>query len=328
MAGKLEGKVAIITGSASGIGAATASAFAREGARVVVADVNIEAAQRHAATINAGIGKAIAVHVDLGEEASIAAMIEATVAAFGGLDVLHNNAADTRTSSTRDLSLEKTDIEVWDQLWRVNLRGAMIATKYAIPRLRARGGGCILNTASGSAFVGMLSNTSYGILKAGIVAMTRYVATQHGKENIRCNAISPGLIVTPATADTYADSEAGKIMLRHQLTPALRQARGHRRNGGVPRVGCGRLHHRAMHLDRRWIRLAHADLRGRARGRLEAQRVNTMTRSNPSDVAPDTDTRSLGRRRDRARRSGAVVPAAAGAQPARRQPHRHVADDA
>ena len=219
MAGKLEGKVAIITGSASGIGAATASAFAREGARVVVADVNIDAAQRHAATINAGIGKAIAVHVDLGEEASIAAMIEATVAAFGGLDVLHNNAADTRTSSTRDLSLEKTDIEVWDQLWRVNLRGAMIATKYAIPRLRARGGGCILNTASGSAFVGMLSNTSYGILKAGIVAMTRYVATQHGKENIRCNAISPGLIVTPSTADTYANSEAGKIMLRHQLTP-------------------------------------------------------------------------------------------------------------
>ena len=127
--------------------------------------------------------------------------------------------------------------------------------------------------------------------------MTRYVATQHGKENIRCNAISPGLIVTPSTADTYANSEAGKIMLRHQLTPALRQARGHRRNGGVPRVGCGRLHHRAVHLDRRWIRLAHADLRGRARGRLEAQRVNTMTRSNSSDVAPDTDTRSLDTRR-------------------------------
>jgi NAD(P)-dependent dehydrogenase (short-subunit alcohol dehydrogenase family) len=219
MTGRLTGKVAIITGSASGIGAATATAFAREGARVVVADVNLEAAQRHAATINAGVGEAFAVHVDLGEEKSIAAMIETTVGKFGGLDVLHNNAADTRLSSTRDLSLEKTDVEVWDALWRVNLRGAMIATKYAIPRLRARGGGSILNTASGSAFQGMLSNTSYGILKAGIVTMTQYVATQHGKENIRCNAISPGLIVTPSTADTYANSTVGEMMLRHQLVP-------------------------------------------------------------------------------------------------------------
>lgn len=219
MTGRLGGKIAIITGSASGIGAATASAFAREGARVAVADVNLEAAERHAASLRAAGGKAIAVHVDLGEEASIVRMIDATVAAFGGLDVLHNNAADTRLSSTRDLALEQTDTEVWDGLWRVNLRGTMIATKHAIPRLRARGGGCILNTASGAAFLGMLSNTCYGILKAGVVTMTQYVATQHGKENIRCNAIAPGLIVTPATHDTYASSRAGEFMLKHQLTP-------------------------------------------------------------------------------------------------------------
>jgi len=219
MTARLDGKIAIITGSASGIGAATASAFAREGARVVVADVNLEAAERHAATINDGVGEAIALAVDLGEEASIASMIETTVAKFGGLDVLHNNAADTRLSSTRDLGLEMTDTDVWDGLWRVNLRGAMLATKYAIPRLRARGGGSIINTASGAAFLGMLSNTCYGILKAGIVTMTQYVATQHGKENIRCNAIAPGLIVTPSTRDTYATSRAGEIMLKHQLTP-------------------------------------------------------------------------------------------------------------
>ena len=103
------------------------------------------------------------------------------------------------------------------RLWRVNLRGTMLATKYAIPRMRARGGGSIINTASGSAFTGMLGNTCYGILKAGVVTMTQYVATQHGHENIRCNAISPGLIVTAATRDTYAASAAGDLMLRHQL---------------------------------------------------------------------------------------------------------------
>jgi len=219
MSGRLAGKVAIITGSASGIGAATATAFAREGARVVVADVDADAGERHAASIRAVGGEAIAVAVDLGNAASIERLFATADARFGGLDVLHNNAADTRLSSTRDLSLEKTDVEVWDGLWRVNLRGAMIATKHAIPRLRARGGGSILNTASGSAFLGMLSNTCYGILKAGIVTMTQYVATQHGKENIRCNAIAPGLIVTPATRDTYAASKAGELMLRHQLTP-------------------------------------------------------------------------------------------------------------
>jgi NAD(P)-dependent dehydrogenase (short-subunit alcohol dehydrogenase family) len=217
--GRLQGKVAIITGSASGIGAATASTFAREGAGVVVADVNLDGAERQAEVIRSSGGQAVAAQVDLGEESSIVAMIERAVAHFGGVDVLHNNAADTRLSSTRDLALEHTDVDVWDGLWRVNLRGAMLATKHAIPRLRARGGGSILNTASGSAFAGMLANTSYGILKAGIVTMTQYVATQHGKDNIRCNAISPGLIVTPSTADTYANSSVGEMMLRHQLVP-------------------------------------------------------------------------------------------------------------
>ena len=217
MSGRLTGKVAIITGAASGIGAGTAAAFAREGAKVVVADVNAEGAAEHAAALMAAGGQATGVQVDLGDEASIVRMFEQTVAKFGGLDVLHNNAADTRLSSTRDLSLEQTDVDVWDGLWKVNLRGTMLATKHAIPLLRARGGGSIINTASGSAFTGMLGNTCYGILKAGVVTMTQYVATQHGHENIRCNAISPGLIVTAATRDNYAASGAGELMLRHQL---------------------------------------------------------------------------------------------------------------
>ena len=217
MSGKLAGKVAVITGAASGIGAGTAAAFAREGAQVVVADVNVEGAAKHAAALVAAGGDAIGVQVDLGDKVSIVRMFEQTVATFGGLDVLHNNAADTRLSSTSDHSLEQTDVEVWDGLWKVNLRGTMLATKHAIPLMRARGGGSIINTASGSAFSGMLGNTCYGILKAGVVTLTQYVATQHGHENIRCNAISPGLIVTAATRDTYAASAAGELMLRHQL---------------------------------------------------------------------------------------------------------------
>jgi len=217
MTGKLAGKVAIVTGAASGIGAATVGSFAREGASVVVADVNLAGAEKRVSELIASGGTALAVQVDLGDEGSIRSLFETTVAKFGGLDVLHNNAADTRLSSTSDLSLEKTDVAVWDGLWRVNLRGTMLATQCAIPLLRARGGGSIINTASGSAFTGMLGNTCYGILKAGVVTMTQYVATQHGHENIRCNAISPGLIVTAATRDTYAASAAGELMLRHQL---------------------------------------------------------------------------------------------------------------
>jgi NAD(P)-dependent dehydrogenase (short-subunit alcohol dehydrogenase family) len=97
----------------------------------------------------------------------------------------------------------------------------MLACKYAIPRMRARGGGSIINMSSGSGLTGALSPTAYGVSKAGIITLTEYVATQHGKEGIRCNAIAPGLIVTPATASSYASGPFGEMMLRHHLTPRL-----------------------------------------------------------------------------------------------------------
>ena len=221
MSGRLAGKVAIVTGAASGIGAATAAAMAREGAAVVVADINYEPAEQHAAVIAATGARARAVRVDLGDEASIRAMIDTTVEWFGGLDILHNNAADTRLSGTRDAPVERVEVDIWDALMRVNLRGTMLATQHAIPRLRARGGGVILNTASTAGLIGMLSHTTYGVTKAGIIALTRYTATQHGKENIRCNAICPGLIVTPATEKSYASSGMAAMMLRHHLSPRL-----------------------------------------------------------------------------------------------------------
>jgi NAD(P)-dependent dehydrogenase (short-subunit alcohol dehydrogenase family) len=218
---RLEGKLALVTGGGGGIGAACALALAREGAAVAVADIQLGAAQRTAARIAEGGGRAIALHVDLGDEASVTAMVDAAAQELGGLDVLHNNAADTRLSGTRDMAVEQVDTDVWDDILRINLRGTMVASRAAIPHLRRRGGGVILNTSSNAALAGALSHSAYSASKAAINSLTQSIATQHGKEGIRCNAISPGLIVTDATRDSYAASGVADIMLRHQLSPRL-----------------------------------------------------------------------------------------------------------
>ena len=218
--GRVQGRLALVTGAAGGIGAACARALAREGAAVALADVDLAAAQREADAIVAEGGRATAIAVDLADEASVIAMVDAAVERLGGLDILHNNAADTRLSGTRDMPVERVDTEVWDAILRVNLRGTMIASRAAIPHLR-RHGGAIINTSSGAALAGGLSHSAYSASKAALHSLTQSIATQHGKEGIRCNAIAPGLIVTPATRDTYAGSELGAVMLRQHLTPRL-----------------------------------------------------------------------------------------------------------
>jgi len=219
-AGRVEGKRALVTGAGGGIGAASALALAREGATVALADIDLAAAQRQAALIEAEGGRAIALQVDLGDEASVIAMVEAAALQLGGLDILHNNAADTLLSRTRDKPVESVETEVWDTILRINLRGTMIACRAAIPHLRQRGG-AIVNTSSGAALSGALSHSAYSASKAAINSLTLSIATQHGKQGIRCNAICPGLIVTAATRDSYASSGVGDIMLRHNLTPRL-----------------------------------------------------------------------------------------------------------
>jgi NAD(P)-dependent dehydrogenase (short-subunit alcohol dehydrogenase family) len=218
--GRVEGKAALVTGAGGGIGAACALMLAREGAAVAVADIDLTAAQRTVARIEEEGGRAIALRVDMGDEASVIAMVDAAAQALGGLDILHNNAADTRLSGTRDMPVEKVDTGVWDDILRINLRGTMIASRAAIPHLRKRGG-AIINTSSNAALAGALSHSAYSASKAAINSLTQSIATQHGKEGIRCNAVSPGLIVTPATQDSYAASGVGDIMLRHQLSPRL-----------------------------------------------------------------------------------------------------------
>ena len=216
--GRLDGKIAIVTGAASGIGKVTARRMAAEGARTVVADIDADGAEAVAATIAAGGGQAAAVQADLGDPGSVRAMIDAAVTSYGGLDILHNNAAATRLAATRDVPVSAADPDVWDETMRVNLRGAMLAIQAAAPHLIARGGGSIINTSSGSGLLGDLRNPAYGASKAALINLTRYVATEYGRHGVRCNAISPGFIVIEEKPGREAVSA---VMLRHTLTPRL-----------------------------------------------------------------------------------------------------------
>ncbi|MEU7550873.1 glucose 1-dehydrogenase [Streptomyces sp. NPDC044571] len=214
--GRLEGKVVIVTGAASGIGAVTAARLAEEGARAAVADVDEAGAHRVAEAIRAAGGEAVGVGVDLADTGSVRAMVERAVQEFGGLDVLHNNAAATVLAASRDLPVADADPDVWDETMRVNVRGTMVAIQAALPHLVARGGGSVINTSSAAGLSGDLGHPAYAASKAAIVNLTRYVATQAGKSGVRCNAIAPGLIITSPEREAAYGS-----MLRHHLTPRL-----------------------------------------------------------------------------------------------------------
>jgi NAD(P)-dependent dehydrogenase (short-subunit alcohol dehydrogenase family) len=197
--GTLEGKIAVVTGAASGIGRASAEKMAREGARVVVADRNQKGAEAVAAAIGEAGGLAIAVRADVKIEAEVKAMIEAAVDTWGALDVLHNNAGTTDVADVgADNDITEISVELWDHIMAVNLRGPFLGCKYAIPHMIARGGGSIVQTSSMSAFAGDLHYAAYGASKGGLNSFTRYVATMHGKQGIRANAVCPGVVVTPA----------------------------------------------------------------------------------------------------------------------------------
>ena len=190
--GRVEGKVAIITGGASGIGRVTAETLAREGARIVIVDLDLEAARTVAEGIAASGGDAIALRADVSVEGDVRTAIEAAMDRYGAIHVLHNNAAITSPEhQRRDASLLELDVETWDRTMAVDLRGAMLGCKHAVPRMIASGGGSIINTTSNSALAGDLSLNAYSAAKAGLNSLTLSVATAFGKDGIRCNAVSP-----------------------------------------------------------------------------------------------------------------------------------------
>jgi NAD(P)-dependent dehydrogenase (short-subunit alcohol dehydrogenase family) len=200
--GRLDGKVAIVTGAGSGIGEATARLMAREGASVVVADINRLAAERVANEL----ARAVAAEIDVSDEASVVRMMDTAVDAFGGLDVLHNNASDASTNAL-DMDIVDLDMAVFDRLIAVNLKGQFLGCKHAIPHMLARGSGSIVCTASIEGIVGRGVRAAYGAAKAGVVLLTKSVAAQYGSLGIRCNAVAPGLVLTPALRNHYTTPE-------------------------------------------------------------------------------------------------------------------------
>jgi NAD(P)-dependent dehydrogenase (short-subunit alcohol dehydrogenase family) len=200
--GRLEGKVCVITGAGGGMGREAAVLFSDEGAKVCAADINLAAAEETAASAR----DAFAHQVDVADEASVKAMMDATVARYGGIDVLYNNAG---ISPDDDASILDTSVEAWDRVQAVNTRGVFLCCKHGIPHLQARGGGSVINVASFVALVGAAtSQISYSASKGAVLSMSRELAVQFARENIRVNALCPGPVETPLLLNIFGDDPA------------------------------------------------------------------------------------------------------------------------
>ena len=198
-AGRLQGKVAIITGAASGMGAESARVFAREGASVLIADINEKLGEAVAKEIESQNGKASFLRTDVTEERDIVAMIETAVNRYGRLDILFNNAGGGAAASgtTGETTLERMTAADWDRCYALNLRAVFLGIKHALPHLRKAGGGSIISTGSDAGLRGIRGTDAYNALKAAVHMLTVGFAQSVGASNIRINAIAPGWIGTP-----------------------------------------------------------------------------------------------------------------------------------
>ena len=200
--GTFDGKTAIITGGALGIGRATALEFAREGASVAIADINRDAGEAVVSEVTGDGGRCLLVEADVGRNAECKRVVAETVSAFGGVDVLFNNVGIQSPGSY--LNVEDTPEETWDRILDVNLKSAFLMSKYAIPEIRKRGGGAIINTASVQGLQSMKLVPAYAASKGGMLSLTRQMALDYASENIRVLAVCPGSIDTELVRNVAA----------------------------------------------------------------------------------------------------------------------------
>ncbi|MEU6117366.1 SDR family NAD(P)-dependent oxidoreductase [Streptomyces sp. NPDC047117] len=200
---RLKGKVAVITGAGSGIGRSAAELMSRQGARVVVADHDTRGAEETAALVEAAGGRALPVTVDVTDEGSVADMAAATIDEFGALHVLCNHVGGT--DPRKDLDLLRMDMNEFDRAVALNMRSTLLGARHAVPHMIRAGGGSLINTASVAALVGDVLQTSYGAVKAAVVSITKSIAVQYGPQRVRCNAIAPGAVMTPALENNLPD---------------------------------------------------------------------------------------------------------------------------
>jgi NAD(P)-dependent dehydrogenase (short-subunit alcohol dehydrogenase family) len=224
---RLKEKVAVVTGAGVGIGRAVALRFAREGARVVVAEIDSQNGQATAEAIQRSEGTAIFARTDVSDENDVKAMVASAVNRFGRIDVLFNNAAILLHS--QEARAHELTVEVWDRTMAVNLRGYWLCSKYVIPHMLQQKRGSIIHVASPTGMLGFARLTAYSTSKGGVFALTRAMAVDYAPDNIRVNAIVPGTIDTPMNASTLADEQMRQHLIA--MAPAGRL--------GTPEDLCG-----------------------------------------------------------------------------------------
>jgi NAD(P)-dependent dehydrogenase (short-subunit alcohol dehydrogenase family) len=216
----LEGKLAVVTGAATGIGQVTALMFAREGAQVIVADTNEDDARKTVAHIEGENGKARFIRTDVSSAEDMQALMEAAAEQMGGIDVIVNNAGAQRSGAITDF-----DESEWDLLMRVNPKSCFLGAKYGVPYLRERGGGAIVNVSSLAGLKGGPGMTAYSASKGAIIAFTRALAMELAPDNIRVNCVCPGWIDTPFNrpAIEFMGGREAQEEVVQQMVPLQRQ---------------------------------------------------------------------------------------------------------
>lgn len=210
----MRGKVALVTGAASGIGRASARAFATAGARVVVSDLSARGGEETVQLIHDAGGEAAFIRADVSRAGEVAALVSGTVAQYGRLDYAHNNAGIVALGNIVDCTEED-----WDRVIAVNLKGVWLCLKHEIPQMLAQGGGAIVNTASIAGLTGMPGGAAYGASKHGVIGLTKSAARQYAHANIRINAVCPGYTDTPMTDFIFERIPASeqRIIAQHPL---------------------------------------------------------------------------------------------------------------